>query len=77
MSVGPGTVYLAAFAGPAPTERLNVMDWSVDPYLAAGVFACMAVTDIAYVLFTSAVMARRPIVAANWSGVWYCSPPLS
>lgn len=44
---------------------------TVDPLLAAGVFACTAVTDAAYVLFTSAVMARRRLAAANWSGIWY------
>lgn len=44
---------------------------TIDPLLAAGVLVCTAATDAAYVLFTSAVMARRRFAAANWSGVWY------
>lgn len=44
---------------------------TVDPLLAAGVLACTAVTDAAYVMFTSAVVARRRFAAANWSGLWY------
>ncbi len=43
----------------------------VDPWIAAGVLVCATVTDAAYVLFTAAVMARRRIWAANWSGIWY------
>ena len=45
--------------------------FAVDPLIGAGVLACTAVTDAAYVLFTAAVAARRRISAANWSGVWY------
>ncbi|MGO9673869.1 MAG: hypothetical protein ACLPSF_06820 [Methylocella sp.] len=44
---------------------------AIDPAIAAGVVACTAVTDAAYVLFTAAVAARRRIWAANWSGIWY------
>lgn len=47
------------------------MDIAIDPLVAVGVLACTAVTDAAYVLFTAAVLARRRIWAANWSGVWY------
>ncbi|WP_036259941.1 hypothetical protein [Methylocapsa aurea] len=47
------------------------MDLAIDPLVAAGVLACTAVTDAAYVLFTAAILARRRIWAANWSGIWY------
>jgi uncharacterized membrane protein YfcA len=41
------------------------------PLIAAGVTASTALTDAVYVLFTSAVSARRRIPAANWSSLWY------
>jgi len=44
---------------------------AIDPAVAAGVLACTAITDAAYVQFTAAVAARRRIWAANWSGFWY------
>jgi uncharacterized membrane protein YhaH (DUF805 family) len=44
---------------------------TIDPLTAAGVFIATAVTDAVYVLFTSAVAARRRVPAANWSSVWY------
>jgi len=44
---------------------------AIDPAVAAGVLACTAITDAAYVQFTAAVAARRRIGAANWSGFWY------
>ncbi|MEJ0093261.1 MAG: hypothetical protein WDN46_07460 [Methylocella sp.] len=47
------------------------MSLAIDPLVAAGVLACTAVTDAAYVLFTAAAAARRRIWAANWSGIWY------
>lgn len=47
------------------------MHIAIDPLIAAGVLACTAVTDAAYVLFTAAVAARRRLWAANWSGIWY------
>lgn len=47
------------------------MDLALDPLVAAGVLACTAVTDAAYVLFTAAVLARRRVWAANWSAIWY------
>lgn len=50
---------------------MNLMLPVVDPLVAAGVFVCTALTDAVYVLFTSAVMARRRLAAANWSGIWY------
>jgi uncharacterized membrane protein YhaH (DUF805 family) len=42
-----------------------------NPVIAAGVTASTALTDAVYVLFTSAVAARRRFSAANWSGLWY------
>ena len=39
--------------------------------IAAGVTASTALTDAVYVLFTSAVAARRRFSAANWSSLWY------
>lgn len=47
------------------------MNLAIDPLVAAGVLACTAVTDAAYVMFTSAVLARKRYWAANWSGIWY------
>jgi len=43
----------------------------IDPLLAAGVTLATAATDAVYVMFTSAVIARRRIWAANWSSLWY------
>jgi hypothetical protein len=42
-----------------------------NPVIAAGVTASTALTDAVYVLFSSAVSARRRISAANWSSLWY------
>jgi uncharacterized membrane protein YhaH (DUF805 family) len=47
------------------------MNLAIDPLIAAGVFLCTAVTDAAYVLFSAAIVARRRVAAANWSGIWY------
>ncbi len=44
---------------------------SFDYGIAAGVLVATAATDAAYVMFTASVVARRPLSAANWSGVWY------
>jgi uncharacterized membrane protein YhaH (DUF805 family) len=43
----------------------------LDPWIAAAVFGCTAVTDAAYVLFSAALQARSRWAAANWSGCWY------
>jgi sugar (pentulose or hexulose) kinase len=37
----------------------------------AGVVVATAATDAVYVMFTSAVVARRRVSAATWSSVWY------
>jgi uncharacterized membrane protein YhaH (DUF805 family) len=47
------------------------MPFGIDPLIAAGVLAATAATDAVYVMFTSAVVARRRIPAANWSSIWY------
>ena len=43
----------------------------IDPLVAAGVVVATALTDACYVMFTSAVAARRRLPAASWSGAWY------
>jgi peptidoglycan biosynthesis protein MviN/MurJ (putative lipid II flippase) len=43
----------------------------INPLVAAGVAASTAATDAVYVMFTSAVNARRPARAATWSSMWY------
>ena len=44
---------------------------TVAPLTAVGVLIATAATDAVYVMFTSAVVARRRIPAATWSSVWY------
>lgn len=44
---------------------------TLDPLIALGVFIATAATDACYVAFTSAVVARKRLSAANWSSVWY------
>ena len=44
---------------------------AVDPLTAAGVLVATAATDAVYVMFTSAVIARKRVPAATWSSVWY------
>ena len=43
---------------------------TIDPLIAAGVVLATAATDAVYVMFTSAVVARRRVPAANWSCIW-------
>lgn len=47
------------------------MTLGIDPLLALGVAVATAATDAVYVMFTSAVIARRRVPAATWSSVWY------
>ena len=47
-----------------------MLPW-IDPLLALGVVVATAATDAVYVMFTSAVIARRRVPAATWSSVWY------
>src|ERR1700748_210115 len=44
---------------------------SINARAAAGVVLATAATDAVYVMFTSAVVARRRIPAATWSSFWY------
>jgi uncharacterized membrane protein YhaH (DUF805 family) len=43
----------------------------IDLWLALGVVVATAATDAVYVMFTSAVVARRRLSAATWSSIWY------
>ena len=44
---------------------------ALNPLIALGVIASTALTDAVYVLFNSAVSARRRFSAASWSSLWY------
>jgi hypothetical protein len=44
---------------------------AIDPFTAAAVVCATAATDAIYVRFTSAVVGRRRVAAANWSSLWY------
>jgi hypothetical protein len=44
---------------------------TVDPLTALGVLVATALTDAVYVQFTSAVVSRKRLWAANWSSLWY------
>ena len=43
----------------------------INPMIALGVAASTATTDAVYVMFTSAVVARKRVPAASWSAIWY------
>ena len=45
--------------------------FAVDPLTAGAVVLATAATDAVYVMFTSAVVARRRVPAATWSSLWY------
>ena len=44
---------------------------TIDPLTAGGVVLATAATDAVYVMFSSAVAARKRLPAATWSSVWY------
>ena len=44
---------------------------TIDPLTAGAVVLATTATAAVYVMFTSAVVARRRIPAATWSSVWY------
>jgi uncharacterized membrane protein YhaH (DUF805 family) len=44
---------------------------AIDPAVAAAVMCATAATDAVYVRFTAAIVARKRVAAANWSGLWY------
>ena len=44
---------------------------ALDAFTAGAVVLATAATDAVYVMFTSAVVARRRSAAASWSSLWY------
>jgi len=44
---------------------------AIQPLTAAAVVLATAATDAVYVMFTSAVVAKRRVPAATWSSIWY------
>ena len=44
---------------------------SLDPWIALGVVAATALTDAICVLYTSSVVHRRDLAAANWGSLTY------
>lgn len=44
---------------------------AINPLTAVAVLFATAATDAVYVMFTSAVVARKRVPAANWSSIWY------
>jgi len=44
---------------------------TINPLIAAGVVLTTGLTDAAYVMFTSAVVARKRVPAASWSSILY------
>jgi hypothetical protein len=44
---------------------------AINPLTAAAVVVATAATDAVYVMFTSAVVAKKRVPAATWSSIWY------
>ncbi len=44
---------------------------AIEPWTAGAVLLATAATDAVYVMFTSAVVARKRVPAASWSAIWY------
>ncbi len=44
---------------------------AIEPWTAGAVMLATAATDAVYVMFTSAVVARKRVPAATWSAIWY------
>ena len=44
---------------------------AINPLTAIAVVVATAATDAVYVMFTSAVVARKRVPAATWSAIWY------
>ncbi len=70
MMVGTGHPIPSPRAGPPMPHLLSAIS-ALDPLIALGVFIATAATDACYVAFTSAVVARKRLSAANWSSIWY------
>jgi hypothetical protein len=51
-------------------DRRSAMS-AIHPLTALAVVLATAATDAVYVLFTSAVVARKRVPAATWSSIWY------
>jgi uncharacterized membrane protein YhaH (DUF805 family) len=54
-----------------PSEDENMPTLLFDPLIAAAVIVATACTDAVYVMFTNAVVRRKRLPAASWSGIWY------
>ena len=44
---------------------------AINPLTAGAVVLATAATDAVYVMFTSAVVAKKRFPAATWSSIWY------
>ena len=44
---------------------------AINPLTAIAVVLATAATDAVYVMFTSAVVAKKRVPAATWSSIWY------
>ena len=44
---------------------------TINPLMAGAVILATAATDAVYVMFTSAVVAKKRLPAATWSSIWY------
>jgi hypothetical protein len=44
---------------------------TINPLTAGAVILATAATDAVYVMFTSAVVAKKRLPAATWSSIWY------
>jgi len=44
---------------------------AIHPLTASAVLLATAATDAVYVMFTSAIVTRKRVPAANWSAIWY------
>jgi hypothetical protein len=44
---------------------------AINPLTAGAVVLATAATDAVYVMFTSAVVAKKRLPAATWSSIWY------
>ena len=44
---------------------------AINPLTAGAVSLATAATDAVYVMFTSAVVAKKRLPAATWSSIWY------
>jgi hypothetical protein len=62
---------MLACAGASAILSRGTTMGQIHPWLALGVLVSTAATDAVYVMFSSAVAARRRVPAATWSSVWY------